>query len=94
MIDFSHANSRKQHDKQVEVGEDVARQIGRGNRDIIGVMIESHLIAGRQDLDGNSDGLIYGQSITDACLGWQESLPLLDTLAESVRRRRRTGSGD
>jgi len=88
MIDFSHANSRKQHDKQVEVGEDVARQIRRGNHDIIGVMIESHLIAGRQDLNGNGDGLIYGQSITDACLGWQESTPLLDRLASSVRQRR------
>jgi 3-deoxy-7-phosphoheptulonate synthase len=88
MIDFSHANSRKQHDKQVEVGEDVARQVRRGNRDIIGVMIESHLVGGRQDLEGSGDGLIYGQSITDACLGWEESTPLLDTLAEAVRKRR------
>ncbi len=89
MIDFSHANSRKQHDKQVEVGEDVARQIRRGNRDIIGVMIESHLVAGRQDLEGcDANGLIYGQSITDACLGWEESSPLLETLAEAVRKRR------
>ena len=93
MVDFSHANSRKQHDKQVEVGEDVARQIRRGNRDIIGVMIESHLIAGRQDLNGNGDGLIYGQSITDACLGWPESMPLLDKLAASVRQRREVDSG-
>ena len=88
MIDFSHANSRKQHDKQVDVGEDVARQIRRGNRDIIGVMIESHLIPGRQDLAVDGNGLIYGQSITDACLGWQESEPLLETLAEAVRKRR------
>ena len=88
MIDFSHANSRKQHDKQVEVGEDVARQIRRGNDNIIGVMIESHLIGGRQDLVDDSDGLIYGQSITDACLAWQDSEPLLGTLAEAVRQRR------
>ena len=87
MIDFSHANSRKQHDKQIDVGEDVARQVRRGNRKIIGVMVESHLIAGRQNL-GDTDGLIYGQSITDACLGWPESEPLLYTLANAVRERR------
>ena len=90
MIDFSHANSRKQHDKQVEVGEDVARQIRRGNDDIVGVMIESHLVGGRQDLGQDSNGLIYGQSITDACLAWPESEPLLDKLAAAVRRRRET----
>ncbi len=94
MIDFSHANSRKQHDKQVEVGEDVARQIRRGNRNVIGVMIESHLVAGRQDLNGNGDGLIYGQSITDACLGWPESMPLLDRLSDAVRQRRATPSDE
>ncbi|MDJ0740565.1 MAG: 3-deoxy-7-phosphoheptulonate synthase AroG [Gammaproteobacteria bacterium] len=88
MIDFSHANSRKQHDKQIEVGEDVARQIRRGNHDIIGVMIESHLVGGRQDLGDDADGLIYGQSITDACLAWDDSAPLLDTLADAVRQRR------
>ncbi len=88
MIDFSHANSRKQHDKQVEVGEDVARQIRRGNDNIVGVMIESHLVGGRQDLGDDSNGLIYGQSITDACLAWPESEPLLDTLATAVRQRR------
>jgi 3-deoxy-7-phosphoheptulonate synthase len=88
MIDFSHANSRKQHDKQVEVGEDVARQIRRGNDNIIGVMIESHLVGGRQDLGSDCDGLVYGQSITDACLAWTESEPLLEKLAEAVRQRR------
>jgi 3-deoxy-7-phosphoheptulonate synthase len=88
MIDFSHANSRKQHDKQIEVGEDVARQIRRGNDNIIGVMIESHLVGGRQDLGDDGDGLIYGQSITDACLAWDDSEPLLETLAEAVRQRR------
>ena len=88
MIDFSHANSRKQHDKQIDVGEDVARQIRRGNHDIIGAMIESHLVAGRQDLVDENDGLVYGQSITDACLGWKETKPLLEKLAEAVRKRR------
>ena len=87
MIDFSHANSRKQHEKQVEVGEDVARQIRRGNRNIIGVMIESNLVGGRQDLNDNAD-LIFGQSITDACLAWDESEPLLKVLADAVRQRR------
>jgi 3-deoxy-7-phosphoheptulonate synthase len=87
MIDFSHANSRKQHDKQIDVGEDVARQIRRGNRHIIGAMIESHLIGGRQDLV-EGDGLIYGQSITDACLPWQDTEPLLEKLSEAVRLRR------
>ncbi len=87
MIDFSHANSRKQHEKQIEVGEDVARQIRRGNRNIIGAMIESNLVGGRQDLNDNDD-LIFGQSITDACLAWDESAPLLETLADAVRKRR------
>ena len=87
MIDFSHANSRKQHDRQFDVGEDVAHQIGRGNHDIIGAMIESHLVGGRQDLVKGGE-LTYGQSITDACLGWDESEPLLEILAESVRKRR------
>ena len=94
MIDFSHANSRKQHEKQIEVGEDVARQIRRGNDNIIGVMVESHLVGGRQDLGGSDDGLIYGQSITDACLSWGDSKPLLEKLAEAVRKRRETRVSD
>ena len=93
MIDFSHANSRKQHDKQIDVGEDVARQIRRGNEHIIGVMIESHLVAGRQDLEG-SDELAYGQSITDACIAWEDSEPLLEKLAEAVRLRREGKQND
>ncbi len=88
MVDFSHANSRKQHDKQLDVAQDVASQIGRGERRIMGAMIESHLVAGRQDkLDGQ--GLVYGQSITDACIGWDDSIPVLEELAAAVRRRRR-----
>ena len=87
MIDFSHANSRKQHDKQIDVGQDVASQIARGDRRIMGVMIESHLVAGRQDDTPGAD-LVYGQSITDACIGWEDSVPLLRELALAVRRRR------
>jgi len=91
MVDFSHANSRKQHDRQIDVGEDVAHQISRGNRDIIGAMIESHLVGGRQDLRKGTE-LIYGQSITDACLAWEDSEPLLEMLAEAVRKRRAKAS--
>ena len=87
MIDFSHANSRKRHERQTDVGEDVAHQIARGNHDIVGAMIESHLVGGSQNL-GDGSGLTYGQSITDACLGWKDSEPLLEILADAVRRRR------
>ena len=87
MIDFSHANSRKQHDKQIEVARDVASQIRRGNHNISGVMIESHLVAGRQDLIEGRE-LVYGQSITDACINWGDSVPVLEQLAAAVRDRR------
>ena len=87
MIDFSHANSSKQYQRQVEVGADVAGQIARGDRRIMGVMIESHLNPGRQDLQPGK-ALAYGQSITDACIGWDATEPLLRQLAEAVRSRR------
>ena len=87
MIDFSHANSRKQYKLQVEVGQDVANQLSNGEDRIMGVMIESHLKEGRQDLKPGAP-LAYGQSITDACIGWEDSATVLDTLAEAVRNRR------
>lgn len=87
MIDFSHANSRKRPEKQIRVCQDVAGQIARGDRGIIGVMIESHLVGGRQDLD-SSDGMVFGQSITDACIGWDDTVPMLQELADAVARRR------
>ncbi len=87
MIDCSHANSSKQYQRQIEVGADVAGQIARGDRRIMGVMIESHLNAGRQDLQPDKP-LAYGQSITDACIGWDATEPLLRQLAEAVRARR------
>ena len=87
MIDFSHGNSGKEPEKQLEVGQNVATQIGDGEERIFGVMVESHLKAGRQDLVPGKE-LIYGMSITDACIGWEESRMLLDRLAEAVRRRR------
>ncbi len=87
MIDFSHANSRKQHRLQIEVADDVARQLSAGEDRIIGVMVESHLVEGRQDLVPGK-ALEYGKSVTDACIGWEDSLRVLDTLAEGVRQRR------
>lgn len=88
MIDVSHANSEKQHQRQLSVGREVAEQIAQGSRAIMGVMIESHLKAGRQDVLPNTP-LVYGQSITDACIGWEDSVWLLEELARAVRERRR-----
>ena len=90
MIDFSHANSSKQYERQIDVGRDVAVQIASGDRRITGVMIESHLQAGRQDLAPGQtrDQLKPGVSITDACLGWSQTEPLLRELAAAVRARR------
>ena len=90
MIDFSHANSSKQYERQITVGKDVAAQIMGGDRRITGVMIESHLNAGRQDYaEGTSrSSLKPGVSITDACLSWAQTEPLLHELATAVRRRR------
>jgi len=87
MIDLSHSNSQKNYSRQVEVGHEVASQITRGDDRIIGAMIESHLKSGRQDLLPGRE-LVYGQSITDACIGWEETVPLLEKLAEAVRARR------
>jgi len=87
MIDFSHANSSKQHLRQIDVAKDVARQIANGDQRIIGAMIESHLKEGRQDVIPGQE-LVYGQSITDACISWEDSLPVLETLADAVRQRR------
>lgn len=87
MIDCSHANSRKQHQLQIEVANDVAAQMAAGDDRIIGLMVESHLKAGRQDLKPGCE-LEYGMSITDACIGWDDSVQVLDTLAEAVRNRR------
>jgi len=87
MIDFSHANSSKQYKVQLDVGMDVAKQIVAGDRRIFGVMIESHLLAGRQDIVEGQE-LVYGQSVTDACLGWGESETLIGQLAEAVQKRR------
>jgi 3-deoxy-7-phosphoheptulonate synthase len=92
MIDFSHANSSKQHERQVDVARDIATQIAGGSHKVFGVMVESHLNAGAQKFTPGKDDpakLHYGQSITDACLGWQDSLTVLDVLHEAVKARRR-----
>lgn len=87
MVDFSHANSRKQYQLQLQVGHDVAKQVAAGDGRIFGAMIESHLIAGRQDIVADKE-LVYGQSITDACLGWEETEPLIRELAQAANKRR------
>jgi 3-deoxy-7-phosphoheptulonate synthase len=87
MIDFSHANSRKQHQLQLEVASAVGEQVAAGDERIFGAMIESHLKPGRQDIVPGKP-LEYGMSVTDACIGWDDSLTLLDTLASAVRARR------
>ncbi len=87
MIDCSHANSNKSHRRQIEVAENIAAQLASQEQRIIGVMIESHLKEGRQDLKPNTP-LEHGVSITDACLAWTQTEPVLNTLAAAVRARR------
>ena len=94
MVDCSHANSSKQHQKQIEVAADIAAQISAGSRSVFGVMIESHLTAGAQKFTPGKDDmhqLAYGQSITDACIGWDDSVATLAVLAQAVEQRRKLG---
>ena len=87
MVDASHGNSRKKAENQIGVIGDIAGQLAEGERRIFGVMIESHLVAGRQDLEAGKSPA-YGQSITDACVGWDDTVAMLDTLANAVAARR------
>lgn len=87
MIDLSHGNSQKDYRRQPAVAQYVCEQVAGGNSAICGVMVESHLVEGRQDLVEGKD-LLYGQSITDACISWETTLPLLEGLAEAVNKRR------
>lgn len=89
MIDASHANSRKIPARQCDVVRDVATQVGRGSRAIFGLMIESNLVEGRQNVLAGQP-LVYGQSITDPCIDWASTAELMDDLAAAVRRRRET----
>ena len=91
IIDASHGNSERDHQRQVVVAADVAGQIAAGERGIAGVMIESFLVAGRQELTDPSR-LVYGQSITDACIGWDETVTVLRGLASAARERRSRGA--
>jgi 3-deoxy-7-phosphoheptulonate synthase len=87
MIDCSHANTEKSYQRQAQVAGEVGAQMAAGDGRIIGVMIESHLEAGRQDIVPGKE-LVYGKSVTDPCLGWEESVPVLEALAAAVRKRR------
>jgi 3-deoxy-7-phosphoheptulonate synthase len=91
MVDCSHANSSKQFEKQLDVARDIASQIASGSNSVFGVMVESHLRAGAQKFTPGKDDsskLEYGQSITDACLGWDDSLAALEVLSQAVQARR------
>ncbi len=83
MIDLSHANSRKDFSRQPEVAEDVAQQIEQGEQNIMGVMIESNIVEGRQDKP-----VVYGQSITDACIGWETTEKVLERLSQAIKKRK------
>ncbi|MGB0898889.1 MAG: 3-deoxy-7-phosphoheptulonate synthase AroG [Psychrobium sp.] len=87
MVDFSHANSSKQFKRQLDVSTDISAQIAAGDKSLFGVMIESHLVEGRQDIV-NGAAETYGQSVTDACIGWEDSETVLRQLAQAVRDRR------
>jgi 3-deoxy-7-phosphoheptulonate synthase len=90
MIDCSHGNSRKDHKQQGHVAQDICQQVSSGSQQICGVMLESNLVAGNQSLK-DKDKLVYGQSITDACIAWDETDKILDQLAKAVRDRREKG---
>ena len=92
MVDCSHANSSKQHEKQLEVARDIAAQMSRGSKQIFGVMVESHLHGGAQKFTPGKDDpakLEFGKSITDACLHWEDSLQVVQVLADAVKARRK-----
>jgi len=87
MVDCSHANSQKDHQRQIDVAKVVAEQVAQGNYNLMGVMIESHLVEGRQDVEQGKE-LVYGQSVTDACINWDDSEAVLRGLARAVQQRR------
>lgn len=88
LVDCSHGNSAKDWRRQPDVAADLARQVAGGSRSIAGVLLESNLVEGRQDITAGRNGLVYGQSVTDGCLGWDSTVKVIDRLADSVRQRR------
>ena len=95
MVDMSHANSSKQHERQLDVARDISAQVSAGSRRVFGVMVESHLHDGAQKFTPGKDApaaLTYGKSITDACIGWDDTVGVLDTLAAAVKARRKAGA--
>ena len=92
VVDASHGNSGKRAQAQIGVCEDIAKRLAHGESHVAGLMLESHLVEGRQDI-GPGASLVYGQSITDACLGWSDTVELVERLADAVRERRRLASG-
>jgi 3-deoxy-7-phosphoheptulonate synthase len=89
VLDASHDNSGKDHERQPRVAEEIAAQVAGGERAVVGVMLESFLVAGRQELEPSAP-LAYGQSVTDACMSWEATVAVLDELAAAVRARRKT----
>ncbi len=88
LVDCSHGNSAKDWRRQPEVAADLARQVAAGSGSIAGVLLESHLVEGRQDIVDGSQGLVYGQSVTDGCIGWDSTVAVIGQLAAAVRTRR------
>jgi len=93
MVDCSHGNSGKDHRRQSVVAQDLAGQIAGGSRAICGVMLESNLVEGRQEIVNGRQGLRYGQSVTDACIGWETTVEVLERLAGAVRSNRSSPAG-
>ena len=90
LVDCSHGNSAKDWRRQPQVAADIAQQVAGGSRSIAGVLLESHLVEGRQDIVDGRNGLVYGQSVTDGCIGWDSTVAVVDQLAAAVRTRRAT----
>ncbi|WP_395688664.1 3-deoxy-7-phosphoheptulonate synthase [Caenimonas koreensis] len=88
LVDCSHGNSSKDYRRQPEVAAELARQVAAGSHAICGVLLESHLVEGRQDIMDGRHGLVYGQSVTDGCIGWETTVQTLDALAVGTRQRR------
>jgi 3-deoxy-7-phosphoheptulonate synthase len=88
LVDCSHGNSAKDWRRQPQVAADIAQQVAGGSRSIAGVLLESHLVEGRQDIVRGREGLVYGQSVTDGCIGWDGTVTVVDQLADAVRHRR------